>query len=243
MKIDNSKAYFMDIKVHKNFEYDKNSNIKKSIDLFKCENKQLNQIIRFFWQIFRKFSFNVLFSKRQNEDTINIKNAKSININVYFMFHSQFEKQIKQIKKNFNQKLIRESVNSWNFSVLFVKKSIGWKMYIDYRMLNAINVKNKYSLFRIQKCFDKSDFAIYLIKFDLTTKYHQMKIVDVDIFKTVFNICFKKFEYTVMFFELTNVSVIFQIMLKKILRSYLNKFVIVHFDDIVIYFEVYRWAS
>ena len=82
-------------------------------------------------------------------------------------------------------------------------------MCIDYRILNVVSVKNEYSLFKIQKCLDKFDFAIHLIKFDLTTKYHQMKIVNVDIFKIVFNICLKKFEYTVMFFELTNVSVIF----------------------------------
>ena len=110
-------------------------------------------------------------------------------------------------------------------------------MYIDYRILNIINVKNKYSLFKIQKCLNKLDFAIHLIKFDLTTKYHQMKIADVDIFKTVFNIRLKMFEYTVMSFKLTNVSAIFQIMMKKILRLYLNKFVIVYFDDIVIYFN------
>ena len=92
LKIDNSKVYFMCIKIHENFEHDKNFNVEKFIDLFKCENKQLNQIVRFFRQIFRKFLFDVLFSKRQNEHTINIKNAKSININVYSMFHLQFEK-------------------------------------------------------------------------------------------------------------------------------------------------------
>ena len=54
-------------------------------------------------------------------------------------------------------------------------------MCIDYRILNAISVKNEYLLFRIQECLEKFDFVIYLIKFDLTTKYHQMKIVNVDV--------------------------------------------------------------
>ena len=103
-------------KVHENFEHDKNFNTEKSFDLFKCENKQLNQIIRFFRQIFRKFLSDVLFLKRQNEHTINII--------VYFMFYSQFEKQVKQVKKFLNKRLIRESINSWDFFVLFVKKSI-----------------------------------------------------------------------------------------------------------------------
>ena len=141
-----------------------------------------------------------------------------------------------QITKFLNKKLIRKSIKSWNFFVLFIKKLIEWKMCIDYRILNVVNVKNEYSLFKIQKCFNKFDFAIHLIKFDLTIDYHQMKIGNVDIFKTVFNIRLKKFKYIVMFFELTNVLVIFQIMINKILRLYLNKLVIVYFDNIVIYF-------
>ena len=64
-----------------------------------------------------------------------------------------------------------------------------------------------------------------------------MKIVNVDILKTVFNIRLNKFEYTVIFFELTNVSIIFQIMINRSLRSYLNKFVIIYFNNIVIYFN------
>ena len=60
-------------------------------------------------------------------------------------------------------------------------------MCIDYRILNVVNVKNKYLLFRIQEYFNKFDFVIHLMKFNLTTKYHQMKIADVDIIKIVFN--------------------------------------------------------
>ena len=82
----------MNIKTHENFKHDKNFSIETFIDLFKCENKYLNQRICSFRQIFRNFLFNVLFSKRQNQYTINIKDAKSININVYFMFNAQFEK-------------------------------------------------------------------------------------------------------------------------------------------------------
>ena len=80
-----------------------------------------------------------------------------------------------------------------------------------YRLSNfkCCQCKNEYSLFRIQKCVDKFDFAIYLIKFSLTTNYHQIKIVNVGIFKTIFNIRLKKVEYIVMFFQLTNVLVFF----------------------------------
>ena len=102
----------MYIKIHENFKHGKKFNIEKSIDLFKRENKQLNQIIRFFRQIFRKSLFDVIFLKRQNKHTINIKNAKSININVYFKFYLQFEKQVKQVKKLLNKELIRKLINS-----------------------------------------------------------------------------------------------------------------------------------
>ena len=110
-------------------------------------------------------------------------------------------------------------------------------MCIDYRILSTVNVKSKYLLFKIQKCFVKFDLAIYLIKVDLTTKYHQNKIADVNIFKTLFNICLKKFKYIIRFFELTNVSTIFQIIINKILLSYSNNFVIVYLDDIIIDFN------
>ena len=91
----------MYIKIHENFEHDKNFNTEKFIHLFKYENKQLNQIIRFFRRIFRKFLFNVLFSKRQNEHTINVKNVKSININVYYVLFPT--RKINQTnKKNFD---------------------------------------------------------------------------------------------------------------------------------------------
>ena len=93
-------------------------------------------------------------------------------------------------------------------------------MCIDYRILNAVNVKNEYSFFKIQKCLDRFDFVIYWIKFDLTIEYHQMKIANVDIFKTAFNIRLKKFEYTVMFLTLTNASAIFQIIIKRILDRF-----------------------
>ena len=92
----------MYIKTDENFKHDKDFNDKNFIELFKCENKQLNQIIRFFRQIFQKVLFNCLFSKRQNKHIINIKNTKSRNINNYPMFYSQFENQIKQVKKFLN---------------------------------------------------------------------------------------------------------------------------------------------
>ena len=94
LRIENLKTYFIYIKFHENFEHDRTFNTERFFGLFKCKNKQLNQIIRFFRQIFRKFLFNKSFSKRQNDHTINIKNVKSIKLNVYFLFHSKFEKQI-----------------------------------------------------------------------------------------------------------------------------------------------------
>ena len=64
-----------------------------------------------------------------------------------------------------------------------------------------------------------------------------MRIANVDIFQTIFNICLKKFRYIVMFFKLTNVSTTFQIIINKVLRLYCSKFVIVYFNSIVIYFN------
>ncbi len=92
--------------------------------------------------------------------SIDINNIKSVNINAYFLLQLQQNKQIKQITELLNKDLICKSVNLWVFLILFVKKKKStWWMCIDYKVLNNITVKNKYSLFWIQKCLNWIDKA------------------------------------------------------------------------------------
>ncbi len=170
--------------------------------------------------------------------SINTDDIKSVNINAYFLSQLQLNKQTKQIIKLMNKDLICKFTSLWSFLVLFVKKKKStWWMCIDYRALNNITVKNKYSFFQIQKCLDWIDKAWYLIKLNLTLSYYQVYVIKDDTKKTVFNIHYSKYKFITMFFELYNVLMTFQSMMNSILWNLLNKFCLIYLNNILIFFD------
>ena len=174
--------------------------------------------------------------KRESEHTINTGTAAPINLNAYPLSPIKLDEQTKQVEELLRKGLIRESASPWGFPVLFVQKSDRtWRMCIDYRTLNAVTVRNGYPLPRIQECLDRLSKAKVLSKLDLTSGYWQVRVAEADIPKTVFNTRQDKFKFTAMPFGLTNAPATFQTMMNGILRPYLDKFVIVYLDDIVIY--------
>jgi hypothetical protein len=119
---------------------------------------------------------------------------------------------------------------------LFVKKKDGsQRMCVDYRSLNDVTVKNKYPLPRIEDLFDQMRGARVLSKIDLRSGYHQMKIRPSDFPKTDFSTRYGLYEFTVMSFGLTNVSAYFMNLMNKVFMEYLDRFVVVFIDDILIY--------
>jgi len=108
-------------------------------------------------------------------------------------------------------------------------------MCIDYRALNAKTIKNAYPLPRIQECIDKLGWASHLSSIDLTSGYWQTRVADRDICKTAFNTRYGKYEFLVMPFGLTNAPATFQMLMNQVLRPYIDKFVLVYLDDILIY--------
>src|SRR6266496_2267716 len=108
-------------------------------------------------------------------------------------------------------------------------------MCIDYQALNEWTRQNTYPLPRIQECIDELGREIYISKIDLTSGYWQIHIRDSDIPKTAFNTRNGKYEFLVMPFGLTNTPTTFQTLMNQILRPFIDKFVLVYLDDILIY--------
>jgi hypothetical protein len=142
----------------------------------------------------------------------------------------------KQIDELLEKGYIRPSTSSWAAPVLFVEKKDGTKrMCIDYRALNEVTVKNKYPLPRIEDLFDQLRGASVFSKIDLRSGYHQLKIRPSDIPKTAFITKYGLYEFMVMSFGLTNAPAYFIYLMNSVFMDYLNKFVVVFIDDILIY--------
>src|SRR5271169_653822 len=145
----------------------------------------------------------------------------------------------KQVEELLQRGLIRESSSPWGAPVLFVAKKMPgeWRMCIDYRMLNAKTLRNAYPLPRITECIDKLGKATNLSSIDLTSGFWQIRVAEGDIPKTAFNTRYGKYEFLVMPFGLTNAPATFQTLMNTVLRPYIDKFVLVYLDDILVYFN------
>nr|GEZ60384.1 putative reverse transcriptase domain-containing protein [Tanacetum cinerariifolium] len=124
----------------------------------------------------------------------------------------------------------------WEASVLFVKKKDGsFRMCIDYRELNTLTVKNCYPLSRINDLFDQLQGSSVYSKIDLRSGYHQLCIKEEDIPITAFRTRYGHFEFQVMPFGLTNAPAMFIDLMNRVCKPYLDKFIIVFIDDILVY--------
>jgi len=120
--------------------------------------------------------------------------------------------------------------------VLFVKKKDGtMRLYIDYRVLNKVTIKNKYPLPRIDDLFDQLQGAQVFSKIDLRSGYHQLKIKEGDILKSTSRTRYGHYEFLVMPLGLTNAPTAFMDMMNIVFRKYLEQCVVVFIDDILIY--------
>nr|GEZ97563.1 putative reverse transcriptase domain-containing protein [Tanacetum cinerariifolium] len=114
-------------------------------------------------------------------------------------------------------------------------KDGSFRMYIDYQELNKLTVKNRYPLPRIDELFDQLQGSSTYLKIDLRSGYHQLRDRDEDIPKTAFRTRYGHYEFQVMPFGLTNAPAVFIDLMNRVCKPYLDKFVIVFIDDILIY--------
>jgi hypothetical protein len=142
----------------------------------------------------------------------------------------------KQIEELLSKGFIRPSSSSWGAPTLFVHKKDGSRrMCVDYRSLNDVTIKNKYPLPRIEDLFDQMRGVKVFSNIDLRSGYHQLKIRLEDISKTAFTSRYGLYEFTVMSFGLTNAPAYFLYLMNKVFMEYLDKFVVVFIDDILVF--------
>ncbi|KAL0537606.1 hypothetical protein IC582_026589 [Cucumis melo] len=154
----------------------------------------------------------------------------------YRMAPAELKELKVQLQELLDKGFIRPSVSPWGAPVLFVKKKDGsMRLCIDYRELNKVTVKNRYPLPRIDDLFDQLQGATVFSKIDLRSGYHQLRIKDGDVPKTAFRSRYRHYEFIVMSFGLTNAPAVFMDLMNRVFREFLDTFVIVFIDDILIY--------
>ena len=142
----------------------------------------------------------------------------------------------KQLAELSSKGFIHPSKSPFGAPVLFVKKKDGSaRMCVDYRALNKITIKNKYPLPRIDELLDRLNGAKFFSRIDLRSGYHQVRIAEGDVPKTAFRTRYGHFEFTVLAFGLTNAPATFMQLMHDVFRPYLDDFVIVFLDDILVY--------
>ncbi|GJV09117.1 putative reverse transcriptase domain-containing protein [Tanacetum coccineum] len=154
----------------------------------------------------------------------------------YRLAPTELQELSTQLQELSDKGFIRPSSSPWGAPVLFVKKKDGsFRMCIDYRELNKLTVKNRYPLPRIDDLFDQMQGSSVYSKIDLRSGYHQLRVHDEDIPKTAFRTRYGHYEFQVMPFGLTNARALFMDLMNRVCKPFLDKFVIVFIDDILIY--------
>ncbi|GKC11348.1 putative reverse transcriptase domain-containing protein [Tanacetum coccineum] len=154
----------------------------------------------------------------------------------YRLAPSEMKELSVQLQELLEKGFIHPSSSPWGAPVLFVKKKDGsFRMCIDYRELNKLTVKNHYPLLRIHDLFDQLQGSSMYSKIDLRSGYHQLRIKEEDILITAFRTRYGHFEFQVMPFGLTNAPAVFMDLMNRVCKPYLDKFVIVFIDDILVY--------
>ena len=174
---------------------------------------------------------------REVEFTIDlIPRTEPISIPHYRMAPAELRELKAQLEELLSKGFIRPSISPWEAPVLFVKRKDGsLQLCIDYRQLNRVTIRNQYPLPRIDELFDQLQGSRVYSKIDLRSGYHQLRVQESDVPKTTFRTRYGHYEFLVMPFGLTNAPAAFMDLMNRVFQPYLDRFVIVFIDDILVY--------
>ena len=165
-----------------------------------------------------------------------VPGTSPISLPPYRMAPTELKELKTQLQELVDRGFIRPSISPWGAPVLFVKKKDDtWRLCIDYRQLNKVAIRNKYPLPQIDDLFDQLQGAKVFSKIDLRSGYHQLRIRESDILKTTSRTRYGHYKFLVMSFEITNALANFMDLMNRVFRPYLNRFVIIFIDDILVY--------
>ena len=165
-----------------------------------------------------------------------IPGTAPISIPPYKMAPEELKELKAQLEELLSKGFIRPSTSPWGAPVLFVKKKDGsLRLCIDYKHLNRATIRNQYPIPWIDELFDQLHGSRVHSKIDLRSGYHQLRVRENDVSKTAFKMRYGHYEFIVMPFGLTNAPAAFMDLMNREFSPYLDKFVIVFIDDILVY--------
>ena len=171
------------------------------------------------------------------EHVIETGDAEPVCKHPFKMSPLELDELQRQLKDLLDKGFIQPSSSPWGAPVLFVRKKSGeLRMCIDFRIINSLCTKKLNTpLPRIDECLERLGGARYFSQFDLTSGYHQIRLSDSDVPKTCFVTRYGAFEWLVLPFGLRNSPAVFQNMMNKCLSGYVDRFVQLYLDDILVY--------